>query len=163
MNKIILIGYAATGKTTVGRLLADRLKCKFFDTDRDIERRADMTVSDIFARFGEEYFRRLENEILVELTPQTDCVVACGGGSVCSPRFETFTHGGVTVWLKATAQTVASRLDGSRPLSDGKTVEEIAEHIAGREMLYVKFARLILVTDDCTPQQVAEEILRRLD
>lgn len=162
MNNVILIGYAAVGKTTVGRLLAEKLNRQFFDTDIEAERRLGMTVQNIFHCFGEEHFRKVENDILAEWKNLADCVIACGGGSVCLPQFETFAEGGTVVWLKATAQTVASRLDGTRPLADGKSPQALADHILLRQKFYSKYADISLDTDLRTPRQVADMILNLL-
>ena len=82
MGDLILIGLPASGKTTVGRQLARRLDMPFFDCDEAIEAAAGCSVSDIFARYGESYFRQLEHRTLEALCRKESCVIATGGGAV---------------------------------------------------------------------------------
>ncbi len=163
MEKIVLIGYAATGKTSVGRILAEKLGWEFFDTDAQTELRARMSVMEIFARYGEEGFRLLETQTLQLLAPRTNCVIACGGGSVLSPQFEDFARGATVVWLQASAENVASRLvAGTRPLADGKSAEELAREMDKREQFYRRYATVTLSTDDCLPHEAAEKLIKTI-
>ncbi len=159
MKKVILVGYAATGKTTVGKALAERLGCAFYDTDQVTEQRMGESVADMIRTHGEQYFRREEAVTLSLLAPERDCVIACGGGSVLLTEFRSFAAGSVGIWLQASPQTVLSRLDGSsRPLAEGKSVEQLAEDMERRAMKYVAFSSMIFVTDGKSPAEVAEEI-----
>ena len=158
MKKIILIGFAACYKSHVGKLLADKLNCAFVDTDREIECRCGMTVRQIFETMGEGYFRAMENALLLTLN-DNNTVVACGGGSVMSHNFDNFAYGGTVVCLTATAETVHSRLgDGSRPLFDGITVEQLNSFMQQRALLYAKYANATFDTDGKTSQQVADQV-----
>src|SRR3989441_10801882 len=86
MGKVVLIGCMGTGKSEVGQLLARRLGWAFMDTDRRIETRQRATVAQIFARHGEEYFRRAEAGVVAEVASRRDAVVATGGGGVLRPE-----------------------------------------------------------------------------
>src|SRR2546428_10860804 len=86
MRNVVLIGFMGTGKSEVGQLLARRLGWTFIDTDRRIETRQRATVAQIFARHGEEYFRRAETSIVAEVAARRDAVVATGGGVVLRPE-----------------------------------------------------------------------------
>lgn len=163
MNRVVLVGYAATGKSTVGRLLAEELGRYFVDTDTLAERRFGGTVAEIFARCGEQGFRKLEAEVLREAALQDNCVVSVGGGSVLLPQFELLAAGSRVVWLTASAHTVFARLSGTRPLSDGKTEQQLAEHMASRAPLYAKFAQLCVCTDGLSPRDAAKLVLRKLE
>src|SRR2546428_9104229 len=86
MRNVVLIGFMGTGKSEVGQLLARRLGWTFIDTDRRIETRQRATVAQIFARHGEEYFRRAEAGVVAEVASRRDAVVATGGGVVLRPE-----------------------------------------------------------------------------
>ena len=159
-RRIILIGFAACYKTTVGKLLSTKFNYAFVDTDAEIERLENMSVQQIFDTYGEAYFRRKESELLGTLTA-CDTVVSCGGGSVLADGFDEFTRDCTVIWLTASADTVKSRLGGvARPLFDGLTVEQLAERIAERTPLYSRHACITFHTDNKTPEQVAEEIYK---
>ena len=163
MEKIVLIGFACCGKSTVGKILADKIAYRFVDTDCEIERRSNLTVAEIFERFGENKFRQMENELLRELV-DNNTVVACGGGSVLTDNFDTFVQNSAIVWLTATAQTVRERLTDSipRPLFDKLSVGQLQEYISLRTPIYAKYARVQIATDGKTPEQVAEEIYNKI-
>ncbi len=157
--KVVLIGFAASYKTTVGKIVASRLNCVFYDVDSIVEKAADSTVSEIFAQQGEQTFRKLEDCALKSLTASVG-VISCGGGSVLSKSFEEVASNAKIVWLKTSAESVKSRLTvGTRPLFDNLTVEQLSEKIAEREKLYAAFADVCITTDNKTSAQVAQEVL----
>jgi shikimate kinase len=119
--RIYLSGFMGAGKTTVGRCLADRLGLPFVDLDEVIERRAGLTVREIFERAGEPGFRQLELETLTELAAGEDLVLALGGGTVTvAATAELLAATGVTVWLNPPFATIVRRIGalgkGDRPL-----------------------------------------------
>ncbi|MDE6238496.1 MAG: shikimate kinase [Muribaculaceae bacterium] len=126
---IFLIGYMASGKTTLGRALAASTGMRFVDLDEFIEVEAGKSINDIFAEDGESGFRRLESLILRKLTATDDdnIIVACGGGTPCfGDNMEVMNQAGMTVWLTAPVEVIIRRLEAeraSRPLvarlSDG--------------------------------------------
>lgn len=159
MKKVILIGFATSGKSSVGKLLAEKHDAKFVDTDLEIECDCGMTVQQIFEAYGEQYFRQKENELMKTLVGQSNVVIACGGGSVAADSFERLVQDGTVVWLTATAPTVKSRLGSPpRPLFDGLDEAEIAARIDERAPLYRRFAHVEVPTDNLTPEQVVERI-----
>lgn len=158
MKKIVLIGFAACYKTTVGRLMADKLRCAFVDTDKELERICNKSVQQIFETEGEQYFRKMESRLLNTLKG-TNTVVACGGGSVLAENFYGFAQDSIVVCLTASAETVHARLGSvSRPLFDGLTVEELRSYMQKRAPLYSKYADEIFCTDEKTSEQVAEQV-----
>lgn len=160
MKKLILIGFATSGKSAVGKLLASRLNAKFVDTDAEIERQCGMSVQQIFDTYGERYFREKENQLLFSLACEQNAVVACGGGSVTAESFPQFAENGVVVWLTATAATVKSRLGNApRPLFDGLNEQQLQQFIEARAPLYQRYATLTIPTDDLTAEQVFEKIV----
>ena len=157
--KVVLIGFACCYKTSVGKLLADKLRCKHIDTDALIEFNASESISRIFAKKGEAAFRQAESQTLKSLAECGDTVISCGGGSPLQDGFELLVKGGKTVWLTAAAQTVKSRFGGSvRPLFDGKTTEELDALIKLRSLYYAKYADITLSTDGLTSVQVADKL-----
>ena len=163
MKKIVLIGFATSYKSSVGKLLADKLKVEFVDTDVEIERECNLTVQQIFNSHGESYFRQKENQLLLSLAPRKDTVIACGGGSVINENFERFAKNSIVIWLTVTANTVKSRLGGTpRPLFDGLNEQQLATFIESRAPLYQRYANLTIPTDNLTAEQVADTIYSQL-
>ena len=161
MDKIILIGFAATGRSTVGALLADKLTTEFIDVDHEIESVAGKSVQRILEQDGEQYFRSLENHELSKLTSKA-AVIACGGGSVLCDSFSQLAATGRVVWLQASADIIHRRLNGGRPLFDGLTVSQLNAFIQQRSVLYGTYADIAIATDEFTPEQVAAQLLNML-
>jgi len=119
-DKIYLVGFMGAGKTTVGRHLARRLGWRLTDVDEMIERRERHTVSDVFARKGEPYFRSVERAVLLDLLPSRHVVVATGGGTFADPQNQAIINqDGVSVWLDVPFERLVARVpaDGRRPLA----------------------------------------------
>lgn len=124
--RIYLTGFMGSGKTTVGRLLAERLGVPFLDLDQEIERRAEMTVREIFEQQGEPAFRRLETETLRGTLACADVVVATGGGTMVNDgNLQMIQDNGLSVWLHPAFATIVARIGGlgkvDRPLFRDET------------------------------------------
>lgn len=159
-DRVFLIGFMGTGKTTVGRHLARLLGWDFLDLDEQIVATESRSISQIFAREGEPYFRRLEEEVLASLRGRARLVVACGGGTYANPGSRSLIdHMGRVVWIQMPIKVALSRCAGTsgRPLlkddlqaealyrqrlpsyraadlrvdAAGLSAEEVAERIAG--------------------------------
>ncbi|MCI5851357.1 MAG: shikimate kinase, partial [Sutterellaceae bacterium] len=119
MKRVVyLIGMMGAGKSTVGKMLSQRLGWDFIDMDREIERREGRTIPEIFASDGEAGFRQLESGLLEELSRRLGLVVATGGGAVLAPRAQGLMSGsGLVVYLRVDAETSYARTksDRSRP------------------------------------------------
>ncbi len=161
-NNIFLVGPMGAGKSSVGRRLAKRKHLRFFDCDREIEKRTGVSIAVIFEIEGEEGFRRREKQMLEELTGHTGVVLATGGGVVLDPaNRKMLGERGFVIYLKASADQLFKRTgrDRKRPLLDTehpreRTVE-ILEARAGR---YEEIADLIVDTDFHTVENVVDEI-----
>ena len=150
MGDLILIGLPASGKTTVGRQLARRLDMPFFDCDEAIEAAAGCSVSDIFARYGESYFRQLEHRTLETLCRKEGCVIATGGGAVLREDNRLLLQrSGTVFWLdRPLADIMSTDFQTGRPLlTVGRTaLERLA---AERRALYAA----------CAHYRIAEPLL----
>lgn len=158
--RVVLVGPPAAGKTTVGRLLADRLSVPFVDTDDLVVARAGKPVSDIFVDDGEEEFRRLEAEAVAEALTR-DAVVALGGGAVLAEQSRTRLAGQPVVLLTSTVPTSAARvgLNRDRPLLLGNPRQRLRQLLAERLPLYREVAVAEVATDDRSPDEVADAVL----
>jgi shikimate kinase len=160
---IFLIGFMASGKTTVGRLLAERLDWAFVDLDKVIEDRAGQTVADIFAAEGEEGFRKRETDALREVAARRKTVIATGGGAPCRDENMTAMLGaGRVLWLDVSAEEAVRRAGkaSGRPLLDG-AADPVA---AARKLLdarrpFYKRAHAGVETMDYTPNEIVNQLL----
>ncbi len=147
MNRIFLIGYMGSGKTTIGKQLASRLGYSFVDMDAYIEEKQFKTVSQIFAEKGEHEFRQLEQKCLHEVAEFNNTIISTGGGAPCFfDNMEYMNNRGLTIYLKLTAAQLAERLEligvSKRPLLANCTGEDlrtfIADGLSVREPFYAK-------------------------
>ena len=164
-KNIILIGFMGAGKTSVGQELSSRYQKKMVDTDCLIEDKAGMTISDIFAQKGEEYFRQLETEVLSDLLEQADnWVISVGGGlPMREENREILKELGEVVYLQVEPKTVLRRLKGdtTRPLLQGDQVEKkVTDLMDSRGPVYEKAAHRIVRADGKSLEEIAEEIYR---
>lgn len=167
---LTLIGYRATGKTTIARLLAQRLGWEWIDADVEIERRAGKSIARIFAEDGEPAFRDLEVEVTRDLCQQPRLVLAAGGGApMRAENREAMRAGGTVVWLKALPDTIHRRMTGDattagrRPdLTAQGGLAEIVQLLARREPIYQETVDFAVDTEDKTPEAITDEILERI-
>ncbi|HEX6900470.1 MAG TPA: shikimate kinase [Thermoanaerobaculia bacterium] len=159
--RIYLTGFMGSGKTTVGRLLAARLGATFLDLDVEIERRAGMTVREIFERQGEPAFRQLEAEALRGTLALPDVVVATGGGTmVFEGNSRLIRSNGLSVWLNPPFATIAARIGGVGKADRPLFKDEVQALALYRERLPAY--RRADLTVDVAPQEGPEEIAARI-
>ncbi len=143
-KNIVLIGYRATGKTSVGKLLAQKLDRPFVDVDQAVEKKAGESISAMVAAKGWDFFRAEEKDMLLELTSNPGQVIACGGGAILHqdiwPQLKKVSF---VVWLKADVDTICRRLagdqatQGQRPSLSGQDIySEVSGILAKRTPLY---------------------------
>jgi shikimate kinase len=153
MRHVYLIGGRACGKTTLGRVLAERLGCGFTDTDDLVVESVGMPIAEYVALEGWEAFRDRETEALERAGAMPPLVVSCGGGMVLRPRNRGILRSGLCVYLHAPAEVLAARLaadpkESQRPSLTGKgLLEEVSEVLATREKLYRECASVVLDAD----------------
>ena len=169
MKNIILVGYMGCGKTTVGESIAEATRYTFADTDEMIVAQQGRSISDIFAQDGEPAFRDMETALLVKmLTEKNDtCVISTGGGMpVQKENRNLLRQLGTVVYLRAKPETVYERIKGdtTRPLLQCENpMERIREMIKSRNPAYEEAAELVIDVDNLTPQEAAEEIIKRVE
>lgn len=134
MKRIFLIGYMGAGKTTVGKILAERLALSFIDLDHYIESRYHQTIGQIFTEKGEDGFRQIERKMLREVADFENVLISTGGGIPCFyDNIEFMNKTGITVYLKVSVEELAARLEGckgTRPVLQGRSGEELKTFIA---------------------------------
>lgn len=164
-RRIALIGLRGGGKSTLGRLLAERLDVPFIELDREIERRSGATLSEIFDMFGQETFRRAEREALDDvLRRHPHFVIATSGSIVTEPgTLELLLASCFTVWVRAEPEEHMKRVMAQgdmRPMANNaRAMEDLVSILKSREPLYAK-AEAVLVTTGKTPEQNLAELLR---
>jgi shikimate kinase len=165
-RNVVLIGFSYTGKSTVGRLLARRLRWTSVDTDRLIRERTGLTPQQIFARQGEAAFRAIEREIVAEACGGSHQVIATGGGAPMDPASrEAMFDGNIVVLLDASPEALLHRLQHSatseaRPmLESSDPLARIRQLKAERDPVYAQ-AHLVIETERLTPSESAALIYR---
>ncbi len=152
------------GKTTVGKILAKRLRLTFIDLDEVIEKELNLTIQEIFSRYGEDFFRDAETKALRSIADKDRYVVATGGGVVLrKENWQIMIANGITVYLRAPAEVLWTRVrnNTSRPLLQVENpFERLCELFTQRIPQYEK-ADLIVDTENVSPEDVAEEIIKK--
>ncbi len=161
---IVLIGYRGTGKSTVAKILGQRLGRKVMSTDAEIVKEAGQSITQIVEQFGWDHFRELETQMCRKLHDQTNLVIDTGGGLILKEENVNILKANSTIfWLTAEVPTIVKRISGDtqRPsLSGTKTfVEEIEDILKERTPKYQAAADHVIPTDRTTPHQMADTIL----
>ncbi len=180
---VFLIGYRGSGKTTVGKLVADKLKMKLYDSDKRVEAAAGKTIADIFAQKGEATFRQMEAKIIAKIivnhqnsaknkkTKSGGCIVSLGGGApMHEASRQLFGGHGKCVWLRGKPETLWKRISADESTKDTRpdlTAEgglgEVESMLALRSSTYDECADHIIDVDDLSPEEVADQIADWLD
>jgi shikimate kinase len=171
VRKIILVGYMAVGKTTIGKELAKKTNLKYFDLDELIEKNENKTISELFNQKGELYFRKIEHQIFETLITNEDSfVLSTGGGTPCYYNNHLFLEDKKvsSVYLNASIDLIFERLikeNYHRPLinklKETELKEFISKHLFERSFFYLK-ARIKISVDNKSIDQICEELMKRL-
>ncbi len=163
---IVLIGFMGAGKSTVSDYLSTMFAMNIVEMDQEISNREEMSIPDIFATYGEEYFRELEIKLLIELQSRKNTIISCGGGAALrEENVAEMKKNGRVVLLTASPHTVYERVKDSddRPVLNGNNnVEYIAELMEKRREKYEAAADIVIQTDNKTVLQVCEELISKL-
>jgi shikimate kinase len=162
--RVVLVGAPGAGKTTVGKILADRLGVEFHDTDAGIEAAEGSTVSDIFINHGEAYFRSLERAQVATMVAEHDGVVALGGGAVLDPDTREVLKGAPTIWLRVGLGDALSRvgMNQARPLLLGNVRGTLLRLLDERSPFYEQVATATVDTDGISAPEIATAVLLAL-
>ena len=163
---LYLIGYRATGKTTIAQELSRILGRPALDLDQFITEHSRQTIAEIFEQSGEAGFREIESRLLGDVVRQSPAVISLGGGTILNEaNRDLIADTGKSVWLRASSQNVLERMSGdpnnldNRPaLTNHPLLEEVEQQLAERTPIYSACADYTIDTDHHTPQQLAEQI-----
>lgn len=168
MNKIVLTGYMASGKTTIGKLLSQSSGLKYVDLDEVIEQTAATDIKTIFKEKGEVYFRKLEHQVLKDvLAKDEECILGLGGGTPCYANNHLLLQDDnvISVYLKVSIAELVLRLKNNkheRPLlenvADDELEEFVAKHLFDRAYYY-NHAKHIIAVDSKSPETIVNEIM----
>lgn len=173
-NRLIyLAGFMGSGKSTIGPILANALGFDFADIDRLIEEKAGISIREIFAQRGEQAFRVLEREVLMEMSGQTDRVIALGGGTIANEEnFRLIRENGILVYLQLPPEDLVRRVKhkSDRPLLNdeegNKLSEDILkqriEHLLQHRKQFYERADVVIATEKQRVGVTVDEIVRRL-
>ncbi|MGL5940154.1 MAG: shikimate kinase [Waterburya sp.] len=156
---IYLIGMMGSGKTTIGKYLAQDLNYRFVDTDQTIEAIAKQPITQIFQQSGESQFRELETKVLAELSVYTRSVIATGGGIIQQQINWSYLRHGLIVWLDVDLAILKKRLvqDETRPLAD-----KLESLLTTRRPLYAQADIQITITQEKSPEKVSAQIIQMI-
>jgi shikimate kinase len=168
---VVLIGFRGSGKSTLGKALAERLNREFIDCDSWIEKRTGLTIKEIFEKHGESHFRTLESQAIGELSAMDGKVIATGGGAALKyQNMQVFKrNGGKIFFLEVGAEAAFARIEGDvanrsrRPaLTEKDPFTEVKEQIELRRPYYLKGADVTVATDGRKIEEVLQEILKHV-
>ena len=159
-----LIGMMGSGKSSVGKLLANKLQFSNIDIDKEIEKDEKLSIKEIFEKKGENYFREIESKYL--LRKRKLAVVSCGGGIILNKKNREFLKtSGYTIYLKSSIPTLEKRLlnENGRPLLSNDNLKETLINIySNRKTLYTSSANTTIITDRRSVKEVCELIIKKL-
>lgn len=165
-SNIVIIGFMATGKTTLAAELSENLGMEYLDIDKIIEENTDMKIWEIFEKYGEGHFRQLEKKTIENLNKSQNIIISCGGGACLdAENVNNIKKMGKVVLLEANPATILSRIenDTSRPLlKDRAKVAEIKKIMDERRDSYDKLADIIIDTNGKSVSNIIDEILSEL-
>lgn len=162
---VVLVGPMGSGKSTVGGLLAERLGVPYRDTDADIVAATGREISDLFVDEGEPYFRELERRAVADALAGHTGVLALGGGAVLDEGTRALLAGLPVAYLSMDVEEAVRRvgLGAARPLLAVNPRRQWRELMDARRHLYTEVARVVVATDDRTPEEVAQAVLDALE
>ena len=163
--RIFLIGYMGSGKTSIGKRIAEKLHFQFIDMDQHIESQLNKSIAEIFDEYGEAFFRELERKSLLEISNRENAIIATGGGAPCHfDNIDVMNRNGVTVYIRLSPKQLSDRLKTTnikkRPLLANQNEDDlenyIQQNLSKRELVYLQ-AQLIVTGSD---EEIAEQIIR---
>lgn len=163
---VVLVGLMGAGKSTVGKRLANHINVDFYDSDLEIEKAADLTIPEIFERFGEKYFRDGEQRVVSRLLNSDPCIVATGGGAFISDEIrEMINEKGFAVWINADLETLWGRVEGKpgRPLLERPDAKKVLENLLNtRYPIYALSDHVVTSKKGRPHERVVNDIVKGL-
>lgn len=160
---IVLIGFMGCGKTTVGRIISQILNWEFIDTDDLIIERTKCSISYIFAKYGEMYFRKIESDVIKDIADKDKCVISLGGGAVLNEQnLSELRKKSLIFYLKGSPETIISHIGNNkdRPLlQTSNPYETVKELLNKRHPLYINNCNYFIDIDEKDPYAIAKEIV----
>lgn len=160
---IVLIGAPGAGKSTVGQLLAHSLECDFVDSDSVIEQELGMAISEIFIQESEQYFRKIEKQVVLDLLENFTGVISLGGGSVLDEEVQRELENHLVIWLQVSLADAVERvgLNQSRPLLLGNVRSNMKSLLTERNHIYQSLATHIVDAAN-SPQAIVRLIIEKM-
>ena len=160
-RNIVLIGMPASGKSTIGKLLAKKMNYEYYDADRYLERKENVKISTLFSEKGEEYFRNLETKYLKELSQKNGIIISTGGGAVKREKnMQILGEKGIIVFLNRKIEDIAKENHEARPLL--QNIDNIYKLYDERIELYNRYSDII-VENDGTLKEVTDRIAEKIE
>ncbi len=162
---IVLVGTMGVGKSSIGRKLAERLNVPFVDADNEIEAAAGLKITEIFARFGEPYFRDGERRVIARLMDGRPKVIATGGGAfIQTETRELILQSARTIWLDASIETLVDRVKrrDNRPLLEGRDPHQVLTELKTIRDPFYQLANIHIYSDTSPHTRTVETILKAL-
>ena len=159
-KNLVLVGMMGSGKSTIGSLLAEKLGLQFLDIDKLIEQEENSTISNIFEKKGENYFRKIEEKITIKMLESSDKVISLGGGAFINKNIQKVVlKNHISVWLKWKSSTLIKRIKDNkkRPLATSLNEKKLKELIINRSIMYNK-ANLKIDCDNLNKNEIVDKI-----
>ena len=166
-NTLVLTGMMGSGKSSIGKELSNILSLKFYDTDSEIEKMLNMTVPDIFKNKGENYFRKIEEKISIDLINGDEKVVALGGGAFLNKKIrEIVLKKSTSVWIDVDISTIVKRMKISkniRPMLDYKDLKNSITGILAKRSPIYQLANIRIKATNISKKKIANEIKKKYE
>ena len=161
-GNIVFLGMMGSGKTTIGKLISKKLNLKFYDIDQQIEKKQKMNISDIFSIKGENFFRKLEEEITLNILKKKNIIISLGGGAFLNKKIRDETlEKHISFWLNWSSQIIVKRIKDSkkRPIASKLSINELKDLIEKRSNIYSK-AMYKLNCDNLTKNEITDNVIK---
>lgn len=164
MKKLIyLIGYMGSGKSTIGFLLANKLKWSFFDLDEIIENENKCKIYQIFDRYGENYFREIESKVLLEVSKKNEAVISAGGGVILKEENrKIIKQTGISIWLKWELPNLIKNIKADESLRPLYKDEETFKLLYQKREKFYEEADIVIKCDGRTPEAIINDIINKV-
>jgi len=165
-RSLVFVGLMGAGKSTIGKQIAQIMDLPFFDADCEIEAAAQMSITDLFARYGEQEFRDLERRVIARLLQQSAIVLATGGGAFMNTQTrEKIRQSAISIWLKVDLDILMDRVlrKNTRPLLQNDNPREVMEQLMTQRYPVYATADLTVISHDAERDVVAMNVLDRLE